>query len=163
MIFYSAGRYEPFCVTSGWHTYTSGTGVTLTLQQQQQEVRGARGYSWLWLDHQLLTANLFSPHKGALKFKGAIRLKYVWTKEVLDDNLGCRPLKSLYTISDMQMHVWIWLLIKFSWTSTFLCWKTWEISHLPDPNGNFLISVSLSTFLICRKLPLSYLSMHCLY
>lgn len=32
------------------------------------------------------------------KFSGASRLKPLWTKAVLDDNLGCRPLKSLYTL-----------------------------------------------------------------
>lgn len=79
------------------HRRTPGSDVTLTpLAAAGGAWRPSR--RWLWLGRRLLTANLFSPHKGALKFSGAFRLKYVWTKEVLDDNLGCRPLKSLYTL-----------------------------------------------------------------
>lgn len=49
-----------------------------------------------WVSFSQITS-LF-PTKDLLEFSDAFRLKHVWTNEVLDDNLGYRPLKSLCTL-----------------------------------------------------------------
>lgn len=150
-IFYGAGEDEPFCVTCSEHSDAPGSNVTFIYPAGS---RKRRMMSMPIVDSARVLS--FSQQTSFPRNRGA--LKFVWTKEVLDENLGCRPLKIFVdSISDMQMPFWIWLLIKFSWTSAFLCWKACEISHLPDPSKNCLISVSLSAFSICLKLSLSSL------